>query len=153
MKVYVETDRLILREMLSSDSEGMFELDSNPLVHEYLGNKPVNNIEDSAKMIMKVRAQYVNQGIGRWAVIEKASGDFIGWSGLKLYFERSFNGRSNFHDIGYRFIPKYWGKGYATESALAALDYGFNKLNLESIVGLADVKNLASNTILKKTYS
>jgi len=150
MKVFVETERIILREILPADAAGMFELDSNPIVHKYLGNTPVKNIEQSAKMIENIRAQYINQGIGRWAVVEKASGDFMGWSGLKLNFERSYNGRSNFHDIGYRLIPKYWGKGYATESALAALDYGFNKLNLDNIVGLADVDNLASNAILKK---
>jgi len=150
MKVFVETERIILREILPADAAGMFELDSNPIVHKYLGNTPVKNIEQSAKMIENIRAQYINQGIGRWAVVEKASGDFMGWSGLKLNFERSYNGRSNFHDIGYRLIPKYWGKGYATESALVALDYGFNKLNLDNIVGLADVDNLASNAILKK---
>lgn len=150
MKVYVETDRLILREMLPSDAEGMFELDANPLVHKYLGNKPVKTIEESQKMIAKIRAQYLNQGIGRWAVVEKVSGDFMGWSGLKLNFEKSMNMRSNFYDIGYRLIPRFWGKGYATESAIAAMDYGFNTLNLKTIVGLADVDNIASNAILKK---
>ncbi len=150
MKIYVETSRLILREMLPTDIDGMFELDSDPLVHTYLGSKPVQTRENSAQMIEKVRQQYINQGIGRWAIVEKASGKFIGWSGLKLYFDMSFNGRSNFHDIGYRLIPRFWGKGYATEAALATLDYGFNILKLDAIVGLADVNNLASNTILKK---
>ena len=90
MKIYVETERLILREMLPSDAEGMFELDSNPIVQKYLGNKPVKTIEDSHNIIDYVRKQYKNQGIGRWAAIEKSSGNFIGWSGLKFYID-TFN--------------------------------------------------------------
>jgi len=150
MKIYVETERLILREILSSDAEALFELDSDPLVHRYLGNKPIKSIEAAQKAIANIRAQYLNQGIGRWAVIEKSSGDFMGWSGLKLNFEKTMNKHSNFYDIGYRLMPRFWGKGYATESAIAAMDYGFNILNIETIVGLADVENLASNAILKK---
>jgi len=150
MKIYAETDRLILREMLPEDAEGMFELDSNPLVHKYLGNKPIKIIEESEKRIAYVRDQYVNQGVGRWSVIEKSTGIFMGWSGLKFYFDLTLNSKTHFYDIGYRLIPKYWGKGYATESAFAVMDYGFNTMQLETIVGLADVNNVASNIILKK---
>lgn len=150
MKIYLETERLILREMLPSDAEGMFELDSNKTVHRYLGTKPVKTIEDSQKTIDYVRNQYKNRGIGRWAAIEKSTGDFIGWSGLKFYFEESFNNHTNFYDLGYRFIPRYWGKGYATESAKAVLDYAFKVLNIETVVGMADVENVASNIVLKK---
>ena len=150
MKIYAETDRLILREMLPDDVNGMFELDSDPLVHKYLGNKPIQTIEESKKMITYVRDQYVNQGVGRWSVIEKATGDFMGWSGLKFYFDYTLNSKTHFYDIGYRLIPRYWGKGYATESAIAAMDYGFNNLKLDTIVGLAEVENIGSNKILKK---
>ena len=150
MKIYIETERLILREMLPSDAKGMFELDSNPIVHKYLGNNPVKTIEESQEMINNVRKQYINQGIGRWTAIEKSSGDFIGWSGLKLNFEKPLNSHINFYDIGYRFIQRYWGKGYATESSKVALDYGFNVMDLETVFGMADVNNKASNVILKK---
>jgi len=136
--------------MIPSDVEGMFELDSDPLVHRYLGNTPVKSIEDSQAAIENIRKQYVERGIGRWAAIEKSSGAFIGWSGLKLNTEQEFNNKIDFYDIGYRLIPRYWGKGYATESAVAALDYGFTTLNLKTIVGMAEVENLASNKILQK---
>ncbi len=150
MKIYIETDRIILREMMPNDCHGMFELDSNPIVHKYLGNKPVNTIADSKKAIDYIRNQYINQGVGRWALIEKSTGAFMGWSGLKLNFEKPINGHINYYDIGYRLIPKYWGKGYATESAIATMDYGFKTMHLETIVGLADINNVPSNTILKK---
>lgn len=135
---------------MPSDAEGMFELDSNPLVHRYLGNSPVKSIEASQTAIENIRQQYVERGIGRWAAIEKSSGDFIGWSGLKLNTEQEFNNKIDFYDIGYRFIPRYWGKGYATESAVASLDYAFNTLNLKTVVGMAEIENLASNRILQK---
>lgn len=150
MKIYLETERLILREMLPDDAKGMFELDSNPKVHKYLGSKPIKTIEESQKMIDNVRNQYINQGIGRWATIEKATDDFIGWSGLKLNFEKTINNHINFYDIGYRFMPRYWGKGYATESAIATLDYAFKTMKIETVVGMAEVENIASKKVLQK---
>ena len=149
MKIFAETERLILRELVPADDAGMFELDSDPEVHLYLGNKPVTSIEQSREAIAFIRLQYIENGIGRWAVIEKATGDFIGWSGLKL-LTTEVNHHILFYDIGYRLIKRYWGKGYATESALAALSYGFNELKLTEIYGMADVDNLGSNNILKK---
>lgn len=151
MKVFVETERLILREMLPTDVDGMFELDSDPLVHKYLGNKPIKTKEEALKVIEYVRNQYTERGIGRWVAIERSSGDFIGWSGLKLNMKGDeLNGKVDFYDVGYRFIPRYWGKGYATESAIAALKYGFETMNLQTIVGAAEQANIGSNKVLKK---
>jgi len=116
----IETDRLILRELTADDASGMFEMDSNPEVHRYLGNKPVTSIEQSIRDIEFVRRQYRENGIGRWAVILKSTGQFIGWSGLKLITE-PVNGQTNYYDVGYRFIKKHWGNGYATESAKTAI--------------------------------
>ena len=152
MQFHVETERLILRELKQVDLEGMFELDSNPEVHKYLGNKPVKTIEESQKRIESIRNQYQKHGIGRFAVIEKSSGDFMGWSGLKFNTgdKETLGEKKDFYDIGYRFIPKYWGKGYATETSFAILHYGFTKLKLDTIVGAADTKNIASNKVLQK---
>ena len=84
MKFYLETNRLILRDLRESDLDGMFALDSNPLVHKYLGNNPIQTKEEALKMIRFIRSQYEERGIGRFATIEKSSGEFMGWSGLKL---------------------------------------------------------------------
>lgn len=147
----METSRLILRELMPTDVEGMFELDSNPLVHKYLGNNPIKSKEEATNAIKFIRQQYVDRGIARWAAIEKASGDFIGWSGLKLNMKgEELNGLVNFYDVGYRFIPRYWGKGYATESARAALKYGFESMGLKTIVGAAEQDNIGSNKVLRK---
>jgi RimJ/RimL family protein N-acetyltransferase len=149
VKVFAETERLILREILSSDIDGMFELDSDPEVHKYLGNKPIINKEQTAAIIDSVRQQYVDNGIGRFAIIDKKTNAFIGWTGLKLEMKLT-NNHQNYYDLGYRLIRKYWGKGYATESAVASLDFAFNKLKLEKVYAAASVENVGSNKILRK---
>jgi RimJ/RimL family protein N-acetyltransferase len=149
MKFYIETERLILRDILPTDDVSFFEMDSNPEVHMYLGNKPSTNIEQTREMIANIRQQYIDNGIGRWTVIEKESGNFIGWSGLKFIKEYE-NNHINFYDVGYRLMPKYWGKGYATESAKAAITYGFSELNLYIIYGMAHEDNKASRGALEK---
>lgn len=150
MKIIMETERLIIREILPEDLEGFFEMDSNPKVHIYLGNNPLTNIEQSQKMIEKVRQRYVDDGISRWTMIEKATGDFIGWTGFTK-MEETINNRTGYHDLGYRLVEKHWGKGYATESAIASLDYGFTKLNLENIYAVAAIGNTASINVLEKS--
>ncbi len=152
MKIFAETERLILRELMESDLEGMFELDSNPEVHKYLGNKPVKTKEQTKEAIQFIRQQYIDRGIGRFAAVERSSGDFIGWTGLKLNTgdKETLGDKSDFHDIGYRFIPRYWGKGYATESSVAMLDFGFKELGIDTIFGAAEIGNIASNKVLQK---
>ncbi|MBO0357568.1 GNAT family N-acetyltransferase [Hymenobacter sp. BT186] len=149
MKIVVETERLVFREFLPTDAQGMFELDSDPEVHRYLGNKPVLSIEQSQEMIAFIRQQYLHNGIGRWAVIKKASNEFIGWAGLKLVRE-PINHHVDFYDVGYRFIRRYWGQGFATEAAQASVAYGFRVLRLPTLYAMADMQNLASRAVLAK---
>lgn len=149
MKSYIETERLILREMISSDDEGMFKLDSNPEVHRFLGNKPVKHIDESRLMIQNLRKQYAENGIGRWAVIIKETNEFIGWSGIKL-IKGSINNHQDFYELGYRFIQKHWGKGYATEAGLAFVDFAFNEMKAENLYAFADARNEGSRNILEK---
>ena len=149
MKIFAETERLILRELLTSDVDGMFELDSDPEVHKYLGNKIVTDKKQIADVICSVRQQYIANGIGRWAIIDKRTNAFIGWTGLKFVTELT-NGRKNYYDLGYRLIRKYWGLGIATETSLIALDYAFTELKIEEVYAAASCENLVSNKILKK---
>jgi ribosomal-protein-alanine N-acetyltransferase len=152
MKAHIETERLIIREIRESDLEGMFELDSNTEVHKYLGNNPIKTKQEAKNQIQFIKEQYKERGIGRFAVIEKKSGNFIGWSGFKLNQgkKETLNGFDNFIDIGYRLIPTYWKKGYGLESAIACLNFGFKTLNYDIIYGAADTENAGSNKILQK---
>ena len=148
MQIFLETSRLLLREMTHDDLEGMFEMDSNPKVHLHLDNKPVKTREQSTAIIQNILDQYESNGIGRWSVELKSTGEFIGWCGLKL--ETNVNGREEFYDIGYRFIERFWGQGYGYESAQACLDYGFEELRYPMICATADKNNIGSNRILTK---
>lgn len=152
MQFYIETERLILRDFQETDVDGIFELDANSEVHKYLGNNPITTKVQAEEIIQFVTQQYKDRGIGRFAAIEKSSGDFIGWSGLKLNTgdKEVIADKRDFYDIGYRLIPKYWGKGYATESSVATLDFGFKTMQLETICGAADIENIGSNNVLKK---
>ncbi|WP_131535846.1 GNAT family N-acetyltransferase [Pedobacter nototheniae] len=149
MKIFAETERLLLRELLPEDINGLLQLDSDPEVHQYLGQKTISTIEESSQNLNYIRQQYIDNGIGRWAVIEKQTNQFIGWSGLKLITDLT-NGHINYYDLGYRFIKEYWGKGYATESAKASISYAFNQLNANEVYAIADIDNLASIKILEK---
>jgi RimJ/RimL family protein N-acetyltransferase len=150
MKIHLETERLRIRDITEDDLEGMFAMDSDPEVHRYLGNKPITQKEQALKYIIDVREQYEARGIGRWAVDLKETGEFIGWSGLRLYTDYTFNNHTNFYDIGYRLRREFWGKGYATESATACLTYAFNHLKLDTVYGITEIGTQASHNVLLK---
>ena len=145
----IKSERLILRNFEETDAERMFLMDSNPDVMKYIGVPPVSEISESKNIIKMIRQQYIDNGVGRLAVIEKESGLLIGWSGLKL-LTQEINGYNNIYDLGYRFLPEYWGKGYALESAKASLDFGFNELKTDTIYAHAHSENEGSNHILRK---
>ena len=149
VKIFAETERLILREIIPSDIDGMFELDSDPEVHKYLGKKPLTEKEQVANVINFIRQQYNDNGIGRWAIIDKKTNDFIGWTGLKFVTDLT-NNHKNYYDLGYRLIKKYWGQGIATETAIASLNYAFEQLKTKEVYAMADCKNDGSNKILRK---
>ena len=149
MQIHIETERLILRDLYKEDAQGIYELDSDPEVHNFLGKKPITSLDEAVEIIEFINLQYQENGIGRWAVIDKESKNFIGWSGFK-FITTPINGRINYYDLGYRFIRKFWGKGFASESAKACLNYGFNKMNQKEFFAMADKNNLASNKILEK---
>ena len=82
MKIFAETKRLILREVLLTDLEAMFELDADPDVHKYLGNNLIKTKQEAKKTIELIREQYLERGIGRWAVVNKETNEFMGGLGL-----------------------------------------------------------------------
>ncbi|WP_298417321.1 GNAT family N-acetyltransferase [uncultured Kordia sp.] len=150
MDIHIETERLHIRALEESDLDGMFTLDSDPEVHRYLGNKPITHTDEALKYIKDIRKQYAKRGIGRWAVEIKETGEFIGWVGLRLYTDYTFNNHTNFYDIGYRLQPKFWGKGYATEASKACLNYAWNVLKLDKVYGITEMGNEASHKVLLK---
>ena len=144
-----DSTRLHFRPLCEDDAAGMFELDGDPAVHRYLGQCPVTDIAQSREMIRFIQAQYVAHGIGRWAVLLHATGEFMGWAGLKKV-AGPLNGQSDFYELGYRYMLRYWGQGYGYEAAQAWLDYGFETMKLPRICAYADIENAGSRRILEK---
>lgn len=144
MKKILETSRLILREFDLSDAKNMWLLNKDPDVIRYTGDPPFESVEN-AKLFLDNYTDYHRNGYGRWAVILKDPNEFIGWCGLKLNEDSKA-------DIGFRFYKKYWNKGYATESAKACLQYGFNHLKLIEIIGRASIYNKSSIKVLEKIH-
>lgn len=149
MKHIIETERIVLREFEFSDEKDLFEMDSDPEVHLYIENDPVKSIDQIRHVIEMVQKQYKENGIARWAVVDKETKECLGWSGLK-YFKEPLNNHTDFYELGYRFKKKHWGKGYATESSTAVLNYGFKNLNVDSIYAITHPNNLKSKKVLNK---
>jgi [ribosomal protein S5]-alanine N-acetyltransferase len=144
MKPIIETQRCYLRELTVDDAQSFYDLNADPEVVKYTGDKAFENVTE-AKNFLENYNQYKLYGYGRWAVIDKQSGDFLGWCGLK------YSPELNEVDLGFRFFRKHWNKGYATETAKACIEYGFSKLNLNKIVGRAMEANVGSVKVLEKT--
>jgi [ribosomal protein S5]-alanine N-acetyltransferase len=141
----LETERLRLREMTEADAENLWRLNANPNVVRYVGEPSLKDV-DAALDVLRVRVfpQYREHGLGRWAVVSKESGAFLGWCGLK------YLAQTKEYDLGYRFAEEHWGKGYATESARAVLAWGLPRLPGARIIGQAHVANTRSIRVLQK---
>ncbi len=144
MKPLLETERLLLRKITLDDKEEIFKLHSDPEVQKYTGEPVVQSIDEIEKAIQIRIANYKKYGYGRWATVLKNGMQFVGWAGLAYLPE------FDEIDIGYRFLPAFWGSGIATEASHAILTYGFDKLKLERIIAIAMKENKASIRVLEK---
>lgn len=143
MKKILETERTFLREMTPDDAQNAFELNSDPLVIQYTGDEAFESVED-ARIFLTKYDHYEKYGFGRWAVISKETNEYLGWCGLK------YSADEDEFDIGFRFHQCFWNKGFASETARACIELGFEKFNMETIVGRAMKENLASIRVLEK---
>jgi [ribosomal protein S5]-alanine N-acetyltransferase len=149
MKFITKTERLIIREIDFLDEAGMFEMDADPEVHLYIENNPVKTIDQTRDIIKAIKNQYLENGIARWAVVDRDTNEFLGWCGLR-FFKETINNHKDFYELGYRFKRKHWGKGYATESCRPIIEYGFANLGIETIYSITDINNTGSKNVLKK---
>ncbi len=139
----IETERTIMRMLSKEDAIDFFNLNLDKEVLKYTGDQPFENIQASIDFLTKYD-QYEKYGVGRLAVIDKATLKFIGWCGLKYSQEK------NEYDIGFRFFKNYWNKGFATETAKKCLEYGLDELKIDRIIGRAMKENIGSIKVLEK---
>lgn len=117
---------------------------SEPAVIRYIGEQQILSVEETRKFIEDY-PDFREHGFGRWACWLKSENRIIGFSGLKKLTD--LHGAV---DVGYRFFPEYWGQGFATESGLVSIKFGFETLGLEEIIGIAHPENTASIHVLEK---
>lgn len=145
MAIIIETERIALRKFTLEDAADVLVFNSNEEVMRLTGDKILHSLEEAINVITDVWfSDYKLYGYGRYAAIYKPENKLIGFAGLK--YEPNLKAT----DIGYRFLPKYWGKGIATEISLAIMKYGFDELKLDRIIGVAMPENLASAKVLEK---
>lgn len=139
----LETERLFLRPFRKEDAAAMYALNDDPEVLRYTGDTQFADIA-AVEVFLETYDQYEKYGVGRLTAIEKETHEIIGWCGIKYHPDKDE------YDLGYRFSKKYWGKGYATESAKACIDYASNKLGIDYLVGHVHKDNPASSRVLEK---
>ena len=132
-----------MREFREEDAMGMYELNSDPDVIRYTGDDPFASVEAAFDFIRKYDA-YATTGYGRLTILLKGPMAYAGWCGLK------YDKLSSETDLGFRLHKKLWGKGYATEASLKCIEFGFDELKLDKIIGRAMEENKASISVLKK---
>ena len=141
----VETERLALRRFEPSDAPFVLRLLNEPSWIEHIGNKGVHTVDDATKyLVAGPIAMYERIGFGLYLVELKESREPIGMCGL---IKRDF---LEDVDIGFAFLPRYRGAGYAFEAAAAVLNYARTTLGLTRVVAITTTDNLASARLLEK---
>ena len=122
----IETERLIIREMLQSDFDGS-----------------AFSPEEAQNWLNRHFKRYAEYGFGLWAVVLKETNEMIGQCGLTLQGWRD----KEMLEIGYLFQKAYWHKGYAAEAAIACKEYAFNVLNASTVYSIVRDTNTASQKV------
>jgi RimJ/RimL family protein N-acetyltransferase len=148
MHVYLETERLVLRQFTLDDVDNLVALDADPeVMHFITGGRatPREVIEDD---YLPWFLGYYERGerYGFWAAIEKATGEFIGW----FHFRPADGYPSDEPELGYRLRRSAWGKGYATEGSRALIRKGFTELGVRRVMAETMVVNTASRRVMEK---
>ncbi|MGN6563600.1 MAG: GNAT family N-acetyltransferase [Thermomicrobiales bacterium] len=148
MQIYLETERLLLRRFTPADVENLVELDSDPAVMRYLnGGVPTPRDIIERDILPRFLASYDEMGeFGRWAAIEKATGEFLGWFSFRSHDDAHLDDV----ELGYRLRQASWGRGYATEGAQALIRRGFTDLGVRRVYATTYQDNRASRRVMEK---
>jgi RimJ/RimL family protein N-acetyltransferase len=136
----IETQRLVLRLWNPSDAPALAAIEKR------LG-RPATVDEELAHIERYVR-HWNSHGYGRWAVTTKASGTLIGRIGVM--YQPEWRASAVKDEIGWTLDPEYWGRGVATEGALAALGDVFDRVRLRRVSSYTDPENVASLRVMEK---
>jgi RimJ/RimL family protein N-acetyltransferase len=143
----IETDRLILRLCRESDRDLFFEVCSDPRVLEFF---PFRRSREEADAVFdQIRAVTLTDGLDFHVLEMKETGEPVGFSGLS---KPALDGILPLDtvEIGWRLSARHWGRGLATEAAMALLHHGFETLGLEEIVSFSVERNSRSEAVMRR---
>ncbi|MHC0035365.1 GNAT family N-acetyltransferase [Pseudoneobacillus sp. C159] len=141
----LETERLVLREIVSTDAQTIFDCFSNEDVTRYYGMEPMTELEQANQLIQLFSKNHTEKRGIRWGIELKVSGELIGTIGFNNWAPKHKRA-----EIGYDLHPLFWRKGYASEAISLISTYGFRKLGLTRIGAVVYLENESSNQVLLK---
>ena len=141
----LKTERLTLRQLVSSDANEIFALRSDGSVNKYLDRKPSKSIDDA-----KIFIQTINENIQRndsiyWAITLNGTNKLIGTICLFDFSDDNLKA-----EIGYELLPRFQGKGIMKEAAAKVIDFGIQTIGLDLIVAHTHFENQSSTRLLEK---
>jgi len=141
MKVYLETDRLIIRDPIADDFESIWKMWNDEEVTKFTGGLTKLTRDEAFERYVE-KCENVDDILKEYSVILKDSNEYIGYCGFK--YCSVLDGI----EILYGYAKEHWGKGYAVEAAKAVLHFGINELKLGEIVAAVNYRNTASDKTL-----
>ncbi len=143
-KVFLETERLILRYFTLDDVDAIFAVIGDPETMKFYPQRFAR--EDAARWVTKSQERYRRDGYALFAVVLKSNGQVIGNCGL---MRQEIEGESLI-EVGYHLRRDYWGHGYATEAARGCMAYAFGHLKADKVVSLILPENLPSRRVAER---
>jgi len=141
----LETERLLIRNLTLEDTSFFFELVNDPEWIRFIGDRNVQTTQDAENYLTnRIFQGYKTWGFGFYAVVQKTTNEVLGISGFVKRDELEHV------DVGFAFLPKGRGQGFAFESTQALMEYGLNELNFDTILAIANNDNVRSHHLLQK---
>jgi RimJ/RimL family protein N-acetyltransferase len=149
MRVFLETERLLLRRFTPDDVDNLVALDGDPEVMRCLtGGRSTPREEIENEVLPAFLGYYARfAGYGFWAAIEKSAGQFLGW----FHFRPRPSSPPGEVELGYRLRRSAWGKGYATEGSRALIRKGFTEFDVRRVVANTMAVNTGSRRVMEKS--
>ncbi|MYT34084.1 MULTISPECIES: GNAT family N-acetyltransferase [unclassified Streptomyces] len=144
----IRTPRLLLRRWCDNDLAPMAEIHADPQVMRWIGDGSVRDLERTAEDIERWEEEWDEEGFGLFAVELLASGELAGFAGLSVptFLPEVLPAV----EIGWRLGRQFWGQGYASEAAHAALEFALQDRGLDGVISIARVGNDASENVMRK---
>ena len=140
----LNTPRLRLRPFTPADATPLHSILNQPNIMQFFPTNTPPDMDRTQAIIERQLAQWADYGLGWWAVTRSGQSELIGWNGLQYLPD------TDEVEIGYLLSQRFWGQGLATEGARASLQFGFETLGLQQIIGLTHPDSIASQNVLKK---